>query len=73
MTPTPIEALIEALSSGLHRPLYLWTLAVIALAVAGGLLFSRIVRKHTEQRLLVMHRKAMAPRATHSPTVVAPP
>jgi small-conductance mechanosensitive channel len=55
VTPTPIEALIEALSSGLHRPLYLWTLAVIALAVAGGLLFSRIVRKHTEQRLLVMH------------------
>ena len=45
MTPTPIEALIEALSSGLHRPLYLWTLVVIALAVAGGVLVSRIVRK----------------------------
>ncbi len=51
MTPTPLDALIEAFESGLNRPLYAWSLVAIAVAIAGGAFVARIVRQRTDRRL----------------------
>jgi small-conductance mechanosensitive channel len=51
MKQTPLDALIDAFESGLNRPLYVWSLLAIAVAVAAGVLVARIVRQRTDRRL----------------------
>jgi small-conductance mechanosensitive channel len=51
MKDTPLDELLQALSEGLARPHHFWTLIVIALALAGGWLVARIVRRRAQARL----------------------
>jgi small-conductance mechanosensitive channel len=51
MKDSPLEELIQAFAEGLARPQHFWTLVVIVIAVAGGWLVSRLVRRHVEARV----------------------
>jgi small-conductance mechanosensitive channel len=46
-----MQTVIEAVTDGLRSPLYFWTLMVVLLAIAGGMLAARAVRQRTQLRL----------------------
>jgi small-conductance mechanosensitive channel len=51
MKDAPLTELLEAISNGLARPVHLWTLVVVALAIGGAIVIARVVRRRTQARL----------------------
>jgi small-conductance mechanosensitive channel len=51
MKDAPIAELVEAIGNGLARPVHLWTLVAVVLAIAGGAVAARLVRSRTQARL----------------------
>jgi len=53
MAQAPLAELVAAVTGGLARPLYLWTLIVVLAAIAGAVVVARLVHRHTQSRLQV--------------------
>ncbi len=51
MKDSQLDELLQALAEGLARPQHFWTVVVIVVAVAGGWIFSGLVRRRVEARL----------------------
>lgn len=51
MKDAPLAELLEAIGNGLSRPIHLWTVGVIVVAIGGAWFAARLVRQRTQARL----------------------
>jgi small-conductance mechanosensitive channel len=54
MSATPLDAVLDAVTHGLSKPLHFWILITILAAIAGGMLIARLVMRRTQARLALL-------------------